>query len=208
MALTVRKCEHFGPVKHWNLILWYLKHFLSYCDGSKKCPYASAIPLSENFVTKQEHSELVILVVGWKWMILCLVYFLPPITSLQQFPSSQTTVSLWVVILVIRKCSYMWFDHKNFECADSGVWKCVRRGAAKRARASVVQLPARNAIMALRHFWPRKILLTQTHAFLLKQEGKYYWSREGLSDLCDYWKFINLSSHMFWLETNSVPKSK
>ena len=48
--------------------------------------------------------------------------------------------------------------------------------------------------------------LTQTHAFLLKQEGKYYWSREGLSDLCDYWKFINLSSHMFSLETNSVPK--
>ena len=151
---------------------------------------------------------MVILVVGWKWMILCLVYFLPPITSLQQFPSSQTTVSLWVVILVIRKCSYMWFDHKNFECVDSGVWKCVRRGAAKRARASVVQLPARNAIMALRHFWPRKILLTQTHAFLLRQEGKYDWSREGLSDLCDYWKFINLSSHMFWLETNSVPKSK
>ena len=37
MALTVRKCEHFGPVKHWNLILWYLKHFLSYFEGSKKC---------------------------------------------------------------------------------------------------------------------------------------------------------------------------
>ena len=140
-----------------------------------------------------------IIVVGWKWMILCLVYFLPPITSLQQFPSSQRTASLWVVILVIRKCSYMWFDHKNFECADSGVWKCVRRGAA-----SVVQLPARNAIMALRYFWPRKILLTQTHAFLLKQEGKYYWSREGLSDLCDYWKFINLSSHIFdWKQTQS-----
>ena len=112
------------------------------------------------------------------------------------------------MILVIRRCFYMWFDHKNLECADSGVWKCVRRGAAKRARASVVQLPARNAIMALRHFWPRKILLTQTHAFLLRQEGKYDWSREGLSDLCDYWKFINLSSHIFWLESNSVPKTK
>ena len=57
-ALTVSKFENFDPFFQWNMTLGYSKHILSHCKGSQKCIFhvlnASAIPLSDHFVTGQQ----------------------------------------------------------------------------------------------------------------------------------------------------------
>ena len=57
-VLTASKCENFDPFLYLNLICSYSKHILSHCEGSQKCIFnafnASAIPLSDRFVTEQQ----------------------------------------------------------------------------------------------------------------------------------------------------------
>ena len=55
LALSISKCENFNP---FCFTLWYSKHILFHCEGSQKCIFnafnASAIPLSDRFVTEQQ----------------------------------------------------------------------------------------------------------------------------------------------------------
>ena len=57
-ALTVSKCENFDPRFSMEYDSFILKTHLSHCEGSQKCIFyafnASAIPLSDRFVTEQQ----------------------------------------------------------------------------------------------------------------------------------------------------------
>ena len=58
LALTVSKCEIFDPFFKMEYDSMVLKQFFSHCERSQKCIFnafnASAIPLSDRFMTEQQ----------------------------------------------------------------------------------------------------------------------------------------------------------